>query len=177
MCKLSNMYVVDLFNNTTTGGIEWNVANTTPKLMNNPCKIVVKQIQSELKDNAGGNISALVNLRVVHNINIQSGTNYAGFSNSNTLAFIDSFQARSTDDSLVSTIVIGVTTTTPAVNITGFTSCENILYAPNGLPAILTLNRYGGTNATPPVDDKRDNVNLSWSVRLEITVNPDQDEE
>ena len=50
MCRISNLYVVDLFSNTSTGSIEWNVANATPKLMNNPCKIIVKQLTTELKD-------------------------------------------------------------------------------------------------------------------------------
>ena len=50
MCKLSNMYVVDLFSNTSAGGIEWNVTNSAPKLMNRPCKIIVKQLTTELKD-------------------------------------------------------------------------------------------------------------------------------
>ena len=52
--------------------------------------------------------------------------------------------------------------------MTGFTTSDCILYAPNGLPAILELNRVGGTSII-------DVVNLSWAVRLEITVNPDSD--
>jgi len=158
MCKLSNMYVVDLFMNTTSGGIEWNVANANPKLMNNPCKIIVRQIQTELEDNPI-DISTYVNLRVIHNINIQSGSN-DGRTNSNVLALIDTFQARATISS---------------THQTGFTSADCILFAPNGLPAILNLNRYGGTNIAVPVYDIVDNSTLTWCVRLEITVNPDED--
>ena len=43
-------------------------------------------------------------LRSIHNINIQSGSNKSGFTNSNTLAFIDSFQARTI--STFSTLVV-----------------------------------------------------------------------
>lgn len=152
MCKLKNLYCLDLFDTTSTGGIEFNVANSLPQLMNQPCKIVVKQIQTELH-NGTPDINAQVHLRVLHNINIQSGTNWPGFSNSNVLAFIDSFQARVVDGQ----------------HTTGFTTTECTLYAPNGLPAILSLNRAG------PSMTFIDNVNLPWSVRLEITVNPDQD--
>ena len=42
MCKLANVVVLDLYDNTSTGGIEFNVANSLPQLMNVPCKIVVK---------------------------------------------------------------------------------------------------------------------------------------
>jgi len=159
MCRLSNMYVVDLFSNTATGGIEWNVANATPKLMNNPCKIIVRQIQTELKDNPI-DISTVLDLRVIHNINIQSGSN-DGRSNSNVLAFIDTFKARNTIASS---------------HMTGFTSADCILFAPNGLPNILTLNR-AGVVVTPAVlpDGIVDDDALYWSVRLEITVNPDEE--
>ena len=53
-----------------------------------------------------------------------------------------------------------------------------MMYAPLGLPAILTLNRWGGTNpAIPllPVDSNIDSGTLSWWIRLEITINPDQE--
>ena len=96
MCKLKNLYVVYLFDSTVSGGIKWNVANACPRLMNNPCKIVVKQMQMELKDSVT-NLQAQILLRVIHNINVQSSTNYSTFTNSNTLAFIDSFQGRLTD--------------------------------------------------------------------------------
>ena len=153
MCRLSNLYVLDLYDNTATGGIEFNVANSIPSLMNAPCKIVVKQIQSDLR-NGTPDISNTTHLRVIHNINIQSGTNWPGFSNSNVLAFIDNFQVRTVD----------------ATHMTGFSSTECILYAPNGLPAILTLNRAG--TGTPMIAD---NAALSWSVRLEITVRPEEE--
>ena len=153
MCKLSNLYVIDLFDNTESGGIEWNVANRVPQLMNQPCKIVVKQMQMQLKDDVT-NLQAQKLLRVIHNINIQSGTNYQSFSNPNTLAFIDSFQGRLTD--------------TTGDGMTGFTTSDCVLFAPNGLPAILKLNRVGGTSII-------DVVNLSWAIRLEITVNPQED--
>jgi len=115
------MYVVDLFD--YNGFIQWNVANACPKLMNNPCKIVVKQITSELKDDVE-DISDEFNLRVNHNMNIQSGSNN-GSSNSNVLAFIDNFQVRN------------YTGTSPI----GFTTTECKLFAPSGLPAILILQR------------------------------------
>ena len=159
MCRLSNLYVIDLLTNTASGGIEWNVANSNPKLMNNPCKIVVRQIQTELKDDPV-DISTVLALRVIHNINIQSGSNN-GRSNSNILAYIDTFQARN----IVST-----------TNMIGFTSADCVLFAPNGLPAILTLNRAGiiiNPNILP--DGIVDEVVLTWSVRLEITVNPQED--
>ena len=159
MCRLSNLFVIDLFSNTATGGIEWNVANSTPKLMNNPCKIIVRQIQTELKDNPV-DISTVLDLRVIHNMNIQSGSNNSR-SNSNVLAFIDTFQARNTIASS---------------HMTGFTSADCVLYAPNGLPNILTLNR-AGVVVTPSVlpDGIVDDDTLIWSLRLEITVNPEQD--
>jgi hypothetical protein len=154
MCKLSNLYVLDLFDKTVdNGSIVFNVANSLPQLMNTPCKIVVKQIQTELKDDTV-DINASLYLRVIHNIIIQSGSNLSGFSSSNTLAFIDSFQARTINN----------------LQITGFTTAECKLFAPAGLPAILTLRRASGQNMSI-IDDPT----LSWSVRLEITINPDQE--
>ena len=142
------MYVVDLFD--YNGFIQWNVANACPKLMNNPCKIVVKQITSELKDDVE-DISDEFNLRVNHNMNIQSGSNN-GSSNSNVLAFIDNFQVRNyTGTSLI-----------------GFTTAECKLFAPSGLPAILILQRESSGGI-------RNIATLSWAIRLEITVNPDED--
>ena len=159
MCKLSNLYVVDLFSNTSSGGIEWNVANSVPKLMNQPCKIIVRQIQTELKDGSD-DISTVVDLRVIHNMNIQSGSN-DGRSNSNVLAFIDTFQARNT-----------ISTT----QMTGFTSADCMLFAPNGLPSILNLNRAGVVVAPSLLPDGIvDDDALYWSLRLEITVNPQED--
>ena len=155
MCRLSNLFVVDLFDKTSdNGSIVFNVANSLPKLMNTPCKLVVKQIQTELKDDTV-DINASLYLRVTHNINIQSGSNYSGFSSSNTLAFIDSFQARTINN----------------LQTTGFTTAECKLYAPNGLPAILILKRTSGQNMLI-IDDPT----LSWCVRLEITINPDDQE-
>jgi len=151
MCKLSNFYVVDLVNNITSGGIEWNVANSLPQLMNNKCKIVVKQMQTEIKDGSSADISDEIGLRVIHNMNIQSGYNN-GSSNSNILAYIDTFQIRT----YVSNYMVG------------FTSADCILYAPSGLPAVLSLQRMADSGLV-------DSLFLSWSVRLEITVNPDQD--
>lgn len=154
MCRLSNLFVVDLFDKTSdNGSIVFNVANSLPQLMNQPCKIVVKQIQTELKDDTV-DINASLYLRVIHNINIQSGSNLSGFSSSNTLAFIDSFQARTINN----------------LQTTGFTTAECKLFAPAGLPAILTLQRASGQNMSI-IDDPT----LSWAVRLEITVNPDQE--
>jgi hypothetical protein len=162
MCKLSNLFVVDLYSDSAaggTGGISWNVANSLPQLMNQPCKIVVKQVQTEIVDPAI-TIENKVWFRVVHNMNIQSGTNYNGFSNSNTLCFFDIYKTRAT-----------VSTT----HFSSSTETQNKLFAPQGLPAILNLNRYGATNANPPVDSNQDKVELSWCIRLEITVNPDQE--
>ena len=162
MCKLSNLYVVDLFDNTTSGGIQWNVANSLPQLMNNPCKIVVKQLVSEVEDTTD-EIATLIYLRVVHNINIQSGTNYNGFSNSNVLCFFDTFKVRAQ--------TIG-----PADHYTASTETQCLLYAPNGLPSILNLNRFGKTNTTiSPTDSNCDKSSLSWNIRLEITINPDME--
>ena len=158
MCKLSNLYVLDLYKNTSAGGIEFNVANSLPKLMNTPCKIVVKQIQAVMQAVSGAILNSVPNLRVIHNINIQSGSNLLGFSSSNTLAFIDSYQIRTADFSN-----FGYT------NTFGFTNTECILFAPNGLPAILTLNKIGDTGNNTGYD----NPNNPWTVRLEITVNPD----
>jgi hypothetical protein len=160
MCKLSNLYVLDLYKNATLGGIEYYVANSCPKLMNTPCKIVVKTIQVVAKVVGSADLSQIPNLRVIHNINVQSGSNLSGFSSSNTLAFIDSFQQRSD--------TFGVT----PINIYGFTSTECTLYAPMGLPAILTLNKIGNTGNSTGYDDP----NLPWTVRLEITINPDDQE-
>jgi len=163
MCKLSNLYVVDLFNETASGSIIFNVANSIPRLMNNPCKIVVKQVQSSIAfpgTVAAGGLDDLLNFRVVHNINIQSGTNYPGFSNSNTLCFLDTYKIR---------------TTSTATHTTATTETKCVLYAPNGLPAILTLNRWGTANAAASADVKKDDPLLPWSVRLEITVNPDEE--
>jgi hypothetical protein len=182
MCKLSNLYVVDLFDSTSTGGIEWNVANVLPKLMYNKCKIVVKQIQTELKDTVSVpnvDISTVSYLRVIHNINIQSGSNGAS-SNSNILANINTFQARNTSTT-TTTYTNNVTptantSTTNATNIIGYTETNCILYAPNGLPPILKLNRAGiVTLPTILPDGIVDAGTLFWSVRLEITINPDEE--
>ena len=164
MCKLSNMYVVDLYGDSSaggTGGISWNVANSLPQLMNQPCKIRVKQVQSEINEQGPPvvQIDNKVWFRVVHNMNVQSGTNYNGFSNSNTLCFFDTYKVRTLAND----------------HMTATTETECTLFAPQGLPAILNLNRYGATNANPPVDSNQDKVELSWCIRLEITVNPDQE--
>ena len=170
MCKLSNLYVLDLFDNDGAGGITFNVANSLPQLMNHPCKIVVKQVQGEFVDTSAPAITIdnFVYFRVVHNMNIQSGTNNAGFSNSNILCFFDTYKSRLAFKS-------DGTASGHAVSITD-TNC--ILFAPNGLPAILNLNRWATTNVTfptIPVDSKVDSSQLSWCCRLEITVNPDQE--
>lgn len=157
MCKMKNVFILDLFDNTSIGGIEFNVANSLPMLMNTPCKIVVRQLTTELHDNTP-DINNANYLRVVHNINIQSGSNKSGFSNSNTLAFIDSFQVRTID----------------AQHMIGFTSANCVLYAPNGLPALLTLNKKGNIGFGDVI---LDDATFAWSCRLEITINPDQDQE
>jgi len=154
MCKLSNLYVVDLFNNTAIGGIEWNVVNSLPQLMNNKCKIVVKQVVSQTKSSSSVDITLNNYVRIIHNMNINSGcNNFNGNSNSNTLCFLDSFAVR--------TINANFITATTSTNLT--------LYAPNGLPAVLTLNRVWDLSTI--IDD----ATLSWNVRLEITVNPDEE--
>ena len=161
MCRLTNLFVVDLYNEAVNGTITFNVANSLPQLMNQPCKIVVKQVQSSIIfPGTGGNIDDILNFRVVHNMNIQSGTNYPGFSNSNTLCFLDTYKIR---------------TTSTAAHTTATTETECVLYAPNGLPAILNLNRWGTANAAASNDSSKDNALLPWSVRLEITINPDQE--
>ena len=159
MCKLSNLFVVDLYSDGNTGSIFFNVANSIPLLMNQPCKIVVKQVQSAIIY-AGANLDDLLNFRVVHNINIQSGTNYPGFSNSNTLCFFDTYKIRVTGS---------------AAHTTATTETECMLFAPLGLPAQLTLNRWGTANALNSLDKIVDNALLPWCVRLEIIINPDQE--
>ena len=164
MCKLSNLYILDLADNGN-GTITFNTANSLPQLMNNPCKIVVKQIQSVMKTTESLALATPINLtiasylRIVHNMNIQSGSNYSGFSNSNILAFMDAFQMRN----FIST-----------THTIGFTTSENKLFCPNGLPAILTLERYGFMDGAA-ADIKLDTNTLKWTIRLEITVNPDQE--
>ena len=159
MCKLSNMYVVDLYNESVNGTITFNVANSLPQLMNQPCKIIVKQVQSQILYGTA-TLEDILNFRVVHNINIQSGTNYPGFSNSNTLCFLDTYKIRQT---------------TVTNHTTATTETECMLYAPMGLPAILNLNRWGSLNSAGAADSGKDNASLPWSVRLEITINPDQE--
>ena len=153
MCKMKNTYILDLFTNDDSGAITFNVANSLPQLMNTPCKIVVKQAQTELiKTNAVPttyDIDKYIYLRVVHNINIQSGTNVQGFSNSNTLCFFDTFKAR--DTSLPATLT--------KRSVLGTTEIKNKLSAPCGLPAVLILNRWAGTLnllSTMPTDGIKD---------------------
>ena len=154
MCKLSNLYVVDLFNNTSSGGIEWNVANSLPQLMNKPCKIVVKQLVSQTKSSSSVDITLNNYIRVIHNMNINSGcNNFNGSSNSNVLCFFDSFAVRSINANFITTT----------------TSTDLKLYAPNGLPALLTLKRAWDYQTI--IDD----ASLSWNIRLEITLNPDEE--
>ena len=183
MCKLSNLYVLDLWSNNVSGDITFNVANSLPQLMNQPCKIKVKQVQSELVD-AGlatvvgppevvtnpSSIDKYLYLRVVHNMNIQSGSNREGFSNSNILCLFDTYKGRQT---FIAGAAFGDATSLSNA-ATGTTETDCTLFAPNGLPAILTLQRWGTDNTTL-VDAQRDLVRLSWIVRLEITVNPDQE--
>jgi hypothetical protein len=167
MCKLSNLYVLDLWDNDGAGGITFNVANSLPQLMNQPCKIVVKQVQSELVDSTATfpiSIDNLIYFRVVHNMNVQSGTNLNGFSNSNILCLFDTYKGRKTFD------LDGNLTG----HVTGTTQSECTLFAPNGLPNILTLQRWGALNQVAIQDIRRDSATLSFLVRLEITVNPDQ---
>ena len=167
MCKLSNLYVLDLFSNTSTGGIEFNVANSLPRLLNAPCKLIVKQMQIELRDTTASptpNYSTYVNLRVVHNMITQSGTNnFNGSNTSNVLSFIDNYAIREN----------------PTDHPMSYNETDLKMYLPNGLPSLLVLNKRGAPNPTVvnglPVDELCDNINLSWSVKLEITVNPDDE--
>ena len=174
MCKLSNTYILDMFTSDDSGAITFNVANSLPQIMNTPCKILVKSVQTELIKVTSAatpvtyDIDKYNFLRVAHNMNIQSGSNYTGFSNSSTLCFFDTFKARETS------VPAG---TTKRV-ILGSTDIQNTLFAPNGLPSILILNRRGATAnllSYVPTDGIVDTPYLSWSVRLEITVNPDQE--
>ena len=168
MCKLSNMYVLDLWDNDGAGGITFNVANSLPQLMNQPCKIVVKQVQSELVDSTATfpiSIDNLIYFRVVHNMNVQSGTNLYGFSNSNILCFFDTYKGRKTFNENGN--LTG--------HVTGTTESDCTLFAPNGLPNILTLQRWGALNQDNIQDIRRDSGRLSWIVRLQITVNPHED--
>jgi len=186
MCKLSNLYVVDLFNNTAIGGIEWNVVNSLPQLMNNKCKIVVKQVVSQTKSSSSVDITLNNYVRIIHNMNINSGcNNFNGNSNSNTLCFLDSFAVRTihnmninsgcnnfNGNSNSNTLCFLDSFAVRTINanfITATTSTNLTLYAPNGLPAVLTLNRVWDLSTI--IDD----ATLSWNVRLEITVNPDEE--
>ena len=78
MCKLSNTYILDLADNGG-GAITFNVANSLPQLMHTPCKIVVKQIQTELKDDTV-DINASLYLRVIHKTNTIINENCSKYS-------------------------------------------------------------------------------------------------
>lgn len=168
MCKLSNLYVLDLFSNTSTGAIEFNVANSLPRLLNAPCKLIVKQMQIELRDTTASptpNYSTYVNLRVVHNMITQSGTNnFNGSNTSNVLSFINNFSIRENSS--------------PA-HLMSYTETDLKMFLPNGLPSVLVLNKRGAPNPATtgqaPVDELCDNVDYTWAVKLEITVNPDDE--
>lgn len=168
MCKLSNLYVLDLFSNTSTGGIEFNVANSLPRLLNAPCKLIVKQMQIELYDTTSPapvpDYSTYVNLRVVHNMITQSGTNdFNGSNTSNVLSFINNYAIRNNG----------------ANHKMSYTETDLKMYLPNGLPSVLVLNKRGAINPTTsgqaPVDILCDKFDYTWSVKLEITVNPDDE--
>jgi hypothetical protein len=161
MCKLSNLYVLDLFSNTSTGAIEFNVANSLPKLLNAPCKLIVKQMQIELHHGASLDFTGYVNLRVVHNMITQSGTNnFNGSNTSNVLSFINNFSIRNNPD---------------AQHQMSYSETDLKMFLPNGLPSVLLLNRRGSSNVDPLNDVSCDLPTLSWAVKLEITVNPDDE--
>jgi len=158
MCK-SKVYNVDLFMNTSLGGITWDVQTYMPQMINKPLKIVVKQISMEFKESPDDN-SVLVYYRIVHNLNILGACNlFNNNNNSTVLSLIDMYSVRTS----VSTTIGG------DINKIGSFSPNNILICPNGLPSIMTLQRFGAPNDTG-VDARQDNPLLSWMVKLEITI-------
>ena len=168
MCKLSNLYVLDLFSDISSGAIEFNVANSLPRLLNAPCKLIVKQMQIELHDTTADvhpDYSTYVNLRVVHNMITQSGTNnFNGSNTSNVLSFINNYAVRPN---------------TNGAHLLSYTETDLKMYLPNGLPSVLVLNKRGAPNPATagqaPVDELCDKVDYTWSVKLEITVNPEDE--
>lgn len=153
MCK-SKVYNIDLFMNTASGGIDWEVQTYMPQLMNKPLKIIVRQISSEFEDSPTDN-STLVYYRIVHNLNVLGACNNFNYGlNSTVLSLFDMYAVRAT---------IGTT------HQQGTSFPNNILICPNGLPSILTLQRFGAP-VTTGVDTNRDDTSLSWMVKLEISI-------
>lgn len=157
MCKTQNLYVLHLGINTASGGIEWETSKFSPQLIDVPCKIVIKQILTEISDSVAHDITGALQFRVIHNIKTNAFSNFLT-GTSNTLGFIDAYSIKNNGTN---------------INI-GYTSTTLQLYAPNGLPSFLTLNRVG---AIPPATDINkiiDDPSLLWSVTLEVTINPDE---
>lgn len=155
MCKTQNLYVLHLAM-VEDGSITWDTSILSPQLINKPCKIKVKQVVTEMRDGSA-NLLTAINLRVIHNIKTNAMTNFFSGS-SNILGFIDSYSVRNTATN----------------HYVGFTSSDLELYAPNGLPNELILNRVG---TVPPATDLNtiiDDATLLWAVTLEVTINPDE---
>jgi len=154
LCECNKKITVDLFSNQTDGSIVWDVLRIAPQLTKRPLKLRVLQLQGEFKDNTDDN-STLLYYRVIHNIMVSGFCNdFTGLTNSNVLTFFDNFSVRST-----------ISTT----HSSGFSNNDISLYCPSGLPNCLVLNRRG-TNSTSGVDSIVDDVDLTWAVKLEITI-------
>lgn len=152
---MSNIYTIDLFMNTSEGGIEWAVQKLKPEFMGRPLKIIVKQVSAEFKEAPDDN-SILSYYRIVHNLNVIGSSNIN--INSNVLTFFDMYSIRTA----VSTNIGG------DINKIGTSYPNNTIICPNGLPSSMTLQRFGTSNDTN-VDARHDESTLTWAVKLEIT--------
>jgi len=154
LCECNKKITVDLFSDQSTGAIVWDVLRIAPQLTKRPLKLRVLQLQSEFEDTPDDN-SLLLYYRVIHNIMVTGFCNdFTGLTNSNVLTFFDSFSVRNT-----------ISTT----HSQGFSNNDISLYCPSGLPNSLILNRRG-TNSTTGVDSIVDDVDLTWAVKLELTI-------
>ena len=154
ICECNKKITVDLFSNQDDGSIIFDVLRIAPHLTKRPLKVRVLQLQSEFKDSGDDN-STLLYYRVIHNIMVAGFCNdFEGLTNSNVLTFFDIFSVRNT-----------ISTT----NSSGFSNNDISLYCPSGLPNTLILNRMG-TDSSTGIDALADDVDLTWAVKLEITI-------
>lgn len=154
ICECNKKITVDLFSNQDDGSIIFDVLRIAPHLTKRPLKVRVLQLQSEFKDSGDDN-STLLYYRVIHNIMVTGFCNdFEGLTNSNVLTFFDIFAVRNT-----------ISTT----NSSGFSNNDISLYCPSGLPNTLILNRMG-TDSSTGIDSNVDDVDLTWAVKLEITL-------
>lgn len=154
ICECNKKITVDLFSNQVDGSITCDVLRIAPHLTKRPLKVRVLQLQSEFKDTGDDN-STLLYYRVIHNVMVAGFCNdFQGLTNSNVLTFFDIFSVRNT-----------ISTT----NSSGFSNNDISLYCPSGLPNNLILNRRG-TDGSSGLDAVVDDVDLTWAVKLEITI-------